>query len=341
MAKLEIYRIRRNAAVIMNRFIAPNPAVPRYFSYEDGRTYLPIGQNLCFVRHSEQYTEEEVFALFHRWMRRLAENGGNFARVWLGTPFFDVMPERPGEFSAENRAHVLKIVEFAEELGLKLKFTLEHFRRVAPSAGSDVEQFPGAVNFNKPLYSGLADSMRDYLASDRCRELYLAKAQFLAEAGIGDSPAVIAWELWNEINCIGSIDEIRAWSDTYASYEWQGISTVGENSLFKNKEQPESFLSGKVDLLKHKITLNGCSMTATEGSAVVGNFKNSHGKYAYMVTNAEDPSNGIKTKITITFSDTCSQVKVIRRGIETAVEVSGNSLTLEIDAGEGVFIMSQ
>lgn len=197
----------------MNRFIAPNPAVPRYFSYEDGRTYLSIGQNLCFVRHSEQYTEEEVFALFHRWMRRLAENGGNFARVWLGTPFFDVMPERPGEFSAENRAHALKIVEFAEELGLKLKFTLEHFRRVAPSTGRDVEQFPGAVNFNKPLYSGLADSMRDYLASDRCRELYLAKAQFLAEAGIGDSPAVIAWELWNEINCIGSIDEIRAWSD--------------------------------------------------------------------------------------------------------------------------------
>ena len=60
-----------------------------------------------------------------------------------------------------------------------------------------------------------------------------------------------------------------------------------------------------------------------------------------MITNVEDPSNGVTTKITITFGDSCSQAKVIRRGIETTVKVSGNSLTLEIGAGEGVFVMPQ
>ncbi len=135
--------------------------------------------------------------------------------------------------------------------------------------------------------------------------------------------------------------EIQSWSGTYASYEWQGVSTVGDNILFKNKEQPGKFFNSKVELIKHKIALNGCSMVAAEGSAVVGNFKNSNGKYAYMITNVEDPSNEVTTKITITFGDSCSQVKVIRRGIETTVEVSGNSLTLEIGAGEGVFVMPQ
>ena len=135
--------------------------------------------------------------------------------------------------------------------------------------------------------------------------------------------------------------KIQSWSGTYASYEWQGVSTVGDNILFKNKEQPEKFFNSKVELIKHKIALNGCSMIAAEGSAVVGNFKNSNGKYAYMITNAEDPSNKVTTKITITFGDSCSQVKVIRRGIETTVEGSGNSLTLEIGAGEGVFVMPQ
>ena len=135
--------------------------------------------------------------------------------------------------------------------------------------------------------------------------------------------------------------EIRSWSGTYASYEWQGVDTVGDNILFKNKEQPEKFFNSKVDLIKHRITLDGCSMVAANGSAVVGNFKNSNGKYAYMITNAEDPSNGTTTKITITFGDACSRVKVVRRGIETVVEVSGNSLTLEIGAGEGVFVMPQ
>lgn len=135
--------------------------------------------------------------------------------------------------------------------------------------------------------------------------------------------------------------EIQSWSGTYASYEWQGVSTVGDNILFKNKEQPEKFFNSKVELMKHKIALNGCSMIAAEGSAVVGNFKNPNGKYAYMITNAEDPSNGVTTKISITFNDSCSQVKVIRRGIETTVEVGGNSLTLEIGAGECVFVMPQ
>ena len=135
--------------------------------------------------------------------------------------------------------------------------------------------------------------------------------------------------------------EIQSWSGTYASYEWQGVSTVGDNILFKNKEQPGKFFNSKVELIKHKIALNGCSMIAAEGSAVVGNYKNSNGKYAYMITNVEDPSNGVTTKITITFSDSCSQAKVIRRGIETTVEVGGNSLTLEIGAGEGVFVMPQ
>ena len=196
----------------MSLFVAPHPEVPRYFAFADGTGYLPIGQNLCFVRNSECRSDEEVLATFRRWMTRLAENGGNFARIWLGTPFFDVMPERPGVFSEKNREHLLRIVEAAEALGLKLKFTLEHFRRIAPGE-ADAESFPGAVDFNKPLYAGLAGSMREYLASDRCRELYLAKARFLAETGIGNSPAVIAWELWNEIDCIGSIEEIRAWSD--------------------------------------------------------------------------------------------------------------------------------
>lgn len=196
----------------MSLFVAPHPEVPRYFAFADGRGYLPIGQNLCFVRGAEHLPEEEVLATFRRWMTRLAQNGGNFTRIWLGTPFFNVMPERPGAFSGKNRDHVRQIVGMAEELGLKLKFTFEHFRRITP-ADTDAEQFPGAVDFNQALYAGVAGNMREYLASDRCRELYLAKARFLAEAGIGDSPAVIAWELWNEIDCIGSIGEIRAWSD--------------------------------------------------------------------------------------------------------------------------------
>ena len=194
------------------KFIRPSRKDPRYFENQDGSTYLPIGLNLCFFRDSEARTEAEVLEVFRFWMTEFAGNGGNFIRVWLGVPFFDIMPERPGEFSGKNLSHIRFIVDLAGQLGIRIKFTLEHFRHIG-HAGRDPEGFPGVVDFNKPLYHGLASDMRDYFSSPECRALYLAKARHLAEAGFGDSKTVIAWELWNEINSTGSLDTIAPWSD--------------------------------------------------------------------------------------------------------------------------------
>ncbi len=57
-------------------------------------------------------------------MRAFAANGGNFMRVWLGHASTEIMPARPGAFDAETETALLQIVRLAEELGLKLKFTL-------------------------------------------------------------------------------------------------------------------------------------------------------------------------------------------------------------------------
>lgn len=192
------------------KFVSPSRIHPRYFEKQDGSTYLPIGLNLCFFRDSEKRPDAEVLETFRFWMTEFARNGGNFVRIWLGVPFFDIMPDRPGEFSEKSLSHIRFVVDLAEKLGIRIKFTLEHFRHIG--CGTDAEMFPGAADFNKPLYLGLASDMREYLASPECRNLYLAKAKRLADAGFGDSEAVIAWELWNEINCIGDMDEIGTWS---------------------------------------------------------------------------------------------------------------------------------
>ena len=194
------------------QFVKVNSRNCHYFENSDGSTYIPIGLNICFFRNSENHPEEEVLETYRRWFTDFAANGGNFVRIWLGVPFFDIMPDRLGEFSEKNISHIRFIVKLAEKLNIKLKFTMEHFRRV-PASGNDIESYSGAASFNKPLYSGLASSMEEYLESPECRNYYLLKARRLAEAGFGDSPAVIAWELWNEINCISTIDRIEKWSN--------------------------------------------------------------------------------------------------------------------------------
>ena len=56
--------------------------------------------------------------------------------------------------------------------------------------------------------------MHDFLHSEKCAQIYLGKARRLKELGLGDSPAVVCWELWNEINCIGPWrGDVGPWSD--------------------------------------------------------------------------------------------------------------------------------
>ena len=111
---------------------------PRYFE-EDGKTWIPVGCNICFDRlygtegNDRAACEERYFGR----MRKFAANGGNFIRIWLGHPFFEVMPERPGEYDAEASETVRKVVKLAEELGVRIKFTLESFRATVPNEHGD------------------------------------------------------------------------------------------------------------------------------------------------------------------------------------------------------------
>lgn len=199
------------------RWLAPAQHNRRYFALATGETYIPIGQNFCFHRLAEQLSEEEVLATYRRWLGAFAAQGGNFTRIWLGVPFFNVMPERLGEFSERNLGHIRAIVAMAEEFGVKIKFTVEHFRSVQPPSQPVAETFPGVISFLQPLYlperGGSCRSMAEFFGSEAGRAAYLAKLRYLAAAGLGESPAVVAWELWNEINSTGPLAIWQEWSE--------------------------------------------------------------------------------------------------------------------------------
>ena len=187
----------------------------RYFAAADGKTFIPVGCNICFPRmyaadspSSRSACEEKFFG----WLRAFAANGGNYTRLWLGHAFFEIMPERAGEYDSSAEATLKRTVKLCEELGIKLKFTLESFRSVHPA--DRVGKGMYAAFFNRPLYAPYAKNMREFLHSDVCARIYLGKARRLAELGLGDSPAVTCWELWNEINCIGAWrGDVGPWSD--------------------------------------------------------------------------------------------------------------------------------
>lgn len=188
--------------------IGVSQTCPRYFADESGKTWIPIGCNICFDRLENDSVPARK--LYDGWMTAFAANGGNFMRVWLSCPFLDVVPEKAGIFSQEATDNLKWLVARAEALGLRLKFTFENFR--APGASVDRNPAAGVVSFRDPVYAPFAKTMTDVFTREACFELYRAKARHVAET-VGRSDALIAVELWNEIESTGvARDVLGAWS---------------------------------------------------------------------------------------------------------------------------------
>lgn len=211
IALLSVAALGLVAAQAGERFIDVSTECPRYFTMADGKTFLPIGCNLCFDRlyGGEGGSRAECEERFFARMRKFAANGGNYLRIWLGHPFFEVMPDKVGEYDAAATETVLKTVRLAEELGIKLKFTLESFRRTKALAPGERYR----PIFVRTAYWPYAKDMAEFFRSQPCFDFFLGKARYLKSKGLGDSPAVVCWELWNEINACGPVSRYAAWSD--------------------------------------------------------------------------------------------------------------------------------
>lgn len=184
-------------------FVRVSERAPQYFVDGNGTAFIPIGLNLAFPRHAR--SEEEGLAMMRRWLDRLAENHGNYARIFLGHPFFDIERDGQGHFS-ERDAHALdEVLDHAWKHGIRLKITLEVFREIGPTPQR--ESFPGALNFSRPSYhvdfGGSFHSMDEFLESPRGRSHFLKKLDWLS-ARYADHPGILGWDLWNEMNAVQS-----------------------------------------------------------------------------------------------------------------------------------------
>ena len=176
---------------------------PNYFEYSSGEPYIPIGPNICFERYETD--EEKVLQLYDRRFRNLSENRGNYTRIWLSAPFFEVEHTKAFTYDEAVARRIDRILEMAGKYGIKVKFCFENFRKLT---GYPAPIF-GSVPFEKPIYAvengGPLETMDDYFNTREGRELFTGKIRYFADR-YADHPAVFGWELWNEINAVSVSD---------------------------------------------------------------------------------------------------------------------------------------
>jgi hypothetical protein len=179
----------------------------RYLELSSGDPYIPIGLNLIAPPRSDGGPEES-YRVFAGWLDKLSANGGNYIRVWLSNPFWEVEHARSGEYDAGKAAWIDRMLKDCRSRGIRVKMTMEHFR----SIGEPPVRQPWA---DKPMHlaanGGPAKSITDFFDGEAARAQFRRKIQWYAER-YSNNPVIYGWELWNEINAVRGGDYL-AWTE--------------------------------------------------------------------------------------------------------------------------------
>lgn len=192
------------AGAAQAQYARVSPRDGRYLELADGKPFIPIGLNLI-APPSGNADEEAAFRGFEAWIEQLAANRGNYIRVWLSSPFWDVEHEKSGVYDETRARRIERMLDLCRRHRIRVKLTMEHFR----SVGQGTQPWA-----DKPLHAvangGTANNIADFFDGEPSRARFREKIQWYAKR-FGSRPEVFGWELWNEINAVRGGDYL-AWT---------------------------------------------------------------------------------------------------------------------------------
>jgi cellulase (glycosyl hydrolase family 5) len=189
-------------------FVRVSPRDNRYFDLTDGTPYVPNGLNM--ISPGGHLDTEAGLDVVDRWFEKLSNQGGNFARVWLSSPFWDIEHERCGVFDEAKAKRIEGLLRLARKHNIRLKLTIEHFREIDPQ--SDSKQTWALKPLHHTSQGGPAKSMADWFDGEPARAMFTKKLDWYADR-YGDDPMIFGWELWNEVNAVRGRGDYMAWSE--------------------------------------------------------------------------------------------------------------------------------
>ena len=211
-------------------FVRVSEKNPNYFELSDSSAYIPLGYNLSFPRFWDKLSEEESFAMIEKHLKNIAENGGNYARIWISHPFYEIEDSRPGVYNPKKFARIDRLVGLAQKYGVRLKICLEHFRNIRKYRPAENESGLQTHIFQRPAYAGEFANMKEYFSSQKGRDLFFNRFEALFKK-YSDNPIIFAWELWNEQNTVqADAKVVKEWE----KYMFKRMGEVCKNQMIVN-----------------------------------------------------------------------------------------------------------
>lgn len=198
-------------------YVRRSPVTPYYLQYDRGDAYFPIGENLCWPGGGGTYD-------YDQWMRRLADHRANYLRLWLVNEWnalgLEHLPRSEGDgnglgrYDQEAAWRIDYVLEQAERLGLHVLMCIDSFNSLATGTYGMWDRYP----YNA-IHGGPCERPGDFFRNEEAKRLFRQRLRYLV-ARWGYSPAVFAWEFWNEVDIVSEYDSaaVAAWHQEMARY---------------------------------------------------------------------------------------------------------------------------
>lgn len=185
----------------------------RTFIYENGDTYVPVGQNLAWYTSSTRRSVD-----YEVWFSEMAKVGMNISRIWLATWGFALHWNQYNNFSGRysNLARLDKVVDLADEYDIKIMLVLLNHGQFSSLVNKEWDKNPWNI-----ANGGILEHPIQFFTSDEAKRVYKNQLLYLI-ARYSYANSIMCWELFNEVDYVdgavlGSLT-IKNWHDEMAKF---------------------------------------------------------------------------------------------------------------------------
>ena len=197
-----------------------DPKRPNRFASTSGEGFYPLGMNLAWPMGERLAFYKQSFSSFQQnglnWTRIWCANWGGLNLDWLQDDL-GTSPA-PGELDARVAQLWDAILEDATQKGIYIQLVLQHHGQYSDKVDSNWAYNP----WNAALPGGFLKTPSEFFTDERARRLTRQKYRYTV-ARFGWSPAIMAWELFNEVYQTdaylkGHIQAVADWHNEMADY---------------------------------------------------------------------------------------------------------------------------
>lgn len=185
-------------------FIRRHPSDPFTLKYDDGSPRQNIGHNVCWVSGGVsgwQHYLSAMNATDQNWTRiwMCPWNGweGGMSIEWKKTAARTGYFHGVGQYSLQVAKRIDTVLEMAEDYGIAIQLVLQHHGQFSSDVNSNWDQNPYNIAFAS-TDGGFLNTPAEFFTNAEAIRLSKNKYRYIV-ARWGYSPAILAWELWNEV----------------------------------------------------------------------------------------------------------------------------------------------